>query len=200
MYCCTIDLVSRKLPENHDVKYPLARATLLRLMSQDQNDRNTAEFSFDPTNPDLELVDKLLQRDTDRSRKVSEILGQINDPSTKNIGLDGSRAVWIIAMHSASTDFQKSVLEKMNRLYALDKSQVFYPGIPYLEDRYMVNSSSSLEEATQLYGTQGYLDPKTGGLKVFKIIKPKDLAKRRKEFDLNPDPNARKCSHSNAEK
>lgn len=198
MYCCTVDLLTRKLPATKSPIYPDIRKDLLKLMSEDQKDRASDTFSFNSVPVDLEKVNELIERDNKRAFKTSTLLKQIKVPSAENIGLDGSRAVWLIAMHNTSLNFQKNILRQMKKLYRTDKAQVFYPGIPYLEDRVMISSAKTIEQAKQLYGTQEYLDQDSGKLKVFPIINPGELSERRKKFELYPDPEKMECKHSNA--
>lgn len=199
MYCCTVDLLTRKLPTPKNIRYPSARKKLLKLMAEDQADRKSGKFLVNPSEPDMAVVEGLVKRDNYRADVMAKLLLEIKMPSAINIGLDGSRAVWLIALHNISRDIQQSVLSKMQELYYKDKTQVFYPGIPYLEDRVMINSADSLKTAMQLYGTQGYQDRETGQLKAFPIVDPDNLAERRMEFGLSPS-SASRCIHSGTEK
>lgn len=202
-YCCVTDLVTRKLPESKLVKYPLVRERVLAMMAEDQNDRTSGKYwSNDPNKlSSPELAQKLYQRDEQRSRELLEILEKIKTPSVRNIGLDGSRATWLIANHSPSVDITGLVLKKMQRLYRRDRSQVFYAGIPYLVDYLMLRTKNFDHSAKQLYGTRYYYIKYEGGagaMGSFPIINERNLAARRKKFDLAPEPNyLGRCEHNN---
>lgn len=188
-----MDVVGRDLSPQFGVRYPKVRKRLLELMKEDQEDRLSGRFWSDPTNPDSRLWEGLVARDNMRAIEMLKLLEQIKVLSARNIGLDGSRAVWVIAVHNMSHDIQRLVLKKMRHLYYKDKGQVFYPGIPYIVDVLMVESAQSIEEARQLYGTRSYYDSK-GRERPFKILRPETLNERRKKFGLGPyrGPN---CPH-----
>jgi hypothetical protein len=173
------------------------------MMTADQHDRTSGKYwPNDPaklSNP--ELAQKLYQHDQQRTEKLMKILDIIKTPSVRNIGLDGSRAVWLLANHSPSAELTRLVLKKMQTLYYRDKSQVFYAGIPYLVDHLMLRAKSFAHEAKQLYGTRYYYIKYEGGAGVvgnFPIIDEAGLAARRRKFDLAPQPNyLGRCQHSN---
>jgi len=193
LYCCTMDVVSRDLTPRHEVRYPETRKRLLELMREDQEDRLSGRFWGDPANPDAKLLDELIERDNARATEMLELLEQIKTPSERNVGLDGSRAIWLIAVHNMSHDIQRLVLKKMSRLYYKDKSQVFYPGIPYIVDVLTIESSLRAEDCRQLYGTRAYYD-KDGSTQFFTILHPEKLNERRKKYGLGPYRNP-DCTH-----
>lgn len=191
LYCCTVDVVERELPTTK-VKYPLIRKRLLELVKADQKEREKP-WELRPDMTEAEWAE-LMEPDWVRAREVLEILEQITVPSARNIGLDGSRAVWLIALHNTGyKGIADIVLKKMKYLYYKDKSQVFCPGIPYLVDRVMVQRNGWQKTNKQLYGTQGYYDD-NGAMHVCPIIKPSTLEERRKKFEL---ATIGKCRHTN---
>lgn len=139
----------------------------------------------------------MIERETARIEEVLNLLEEIKTPSTRNIGLDGSRALWLVALHNTGyKDAGSIVLKKMKRLYYKDKSQVFYPGIPYLVDMVMLRAKNFDHKAKQLYGTRRwYIKHKDGKEETgnFPIVNPRQLGERRNKFDL-PDK-FRKCKH-----
>ena len=191
LYCCTIDVVERILPFT-EVKYPLVRQRLLELMKSDQIDRSK------PWNINLDMTEsewsKLMEPDWARAREMLLLLEQIRVPSAHNIGLDGSRAIWIIALHNI--DYQGAgevVLKKMRYLFYKDKTQVFYPGIPYLFDRLCMSKNNWEQKSRQSYGTQGYVDS-NGAHCRFPISQPSKLRERRLRYGLNTTDE--ECEHS----
>jgi hypothetical protein len=118
------------------------------------------------------------------------------------LGLDGSRAIWLIALHNY--DYKgagKLVLNKMRRLYYRNRASVFYPGIPYLADRIMLAEKGFDHSAKQLYGTQGWLRVTKRGRTqkgAYPIANPKGLHERRRRFGLTYDrKSSRHCKHTN---
>lgn len=153
-------------------------------MCEDQKERSSTEFF----SGDQAAIDKIIKHETARIEEVLKLLHKIKTPSTLNIGLDGSRAVWLIALHNPDyKDAGKLVLKKMRQLFYKDRNQVFYPGIPYLVDRTMLASKRYDHDAKQLYGTQGWYAKKSGGdisSERFPVINPKGLVERRANFGL----------------
>lgn len=149
-----------------------------------------------------EKLQQIADRDAARAQEVLNILKIIKTPSVKHIGLDGSRAVWLIALHNPDfKDIGPLVLRKMRALFYRNKEQVFYPGIPYLADRLMVGRRSFDHKAKQLYGTQRWVrrfDDGTSESGLFPIKDKKNLGLRRKKFGLvSPAPNqAKSCVHA----
>lgn len=192
LYCCTIDLIERQLTPAEKVKYPFVRKKLLELMEADQADRKHKSI-LDQNATEASWL-KLVESDLARAKEVLILLKEIRLPSTRNIGLDGSRAIWLIALHNVEyMQMGKTVLTKMKYLYYRDKSQVFYQGIPYLVDRLMIQKNGWQETAKQLYGTQGYIDKK-GVKHAFPIVDRAYLKDRRKKFGLG---SSKECKHGN---
>lgn len=190
-YCCTIDLIERRLDTTAKVRYPSVRKRLLELMASDQTDREK-EWAIDQNMTEADWA-VMMEPDWARAREMLLLLEKIKLPSARNIGLDGSRAVWLIALHN--TDYMNAgeiVLKKMEHLYQKDKTQVFYPGIPYLADRLMLQRGEWQKTTKQMYGTQGYVG-KDGVKRRFPIADHAKLKDRRSQFDLS---SAGKCEHN----
>lgn len=128
---------------------------------------------------------RVARRDKKRADELLVFLEQIRSPSARNIGLDGSRAAWLIAQHNPDhRGLASLMLRKMKYLYYKDKRQVYYRGIPYLVDRLMIHRQGWRRDAKQLYGTQGYFDDH-GRLHGYPIIDPTHLLSRLYKFDLD---------------
>lgn len=188
-YCCTVDVVTRQLPVPASVRFPHERKRLLRLMADDQQERASAAFF----STDRKVAEAITHREIARIEEVLAIVGRIKTPSVRNVGLDGSRAIWLIALHNFTyKNSGRTVLKKMRHLFYRDKTQVFYPGIPYLTDRIMVGSVQPVDPENlphQLYGTQGLsmkLPDGTVRSEPFPITNMSKLVERRKKFDLEP--------------
>lgn len=166
-------------------------------MVDDQKER--ASDLFFSNNPNI--MREVTDREVARIEEVLTIMRQIKTPSSRNIGLDGSRAVWLIALHNCSyKDSGRLILKKMQQLYYRDRSQVFYPGIPYLVDRVMLNSKQFDHKATQRFGTQAWhtvIDDGRTDSGVFPIIDTVGLSERRKKYGLATKPKlSGSCRHT----
>lgn len=192
-YCCIIDIVTRRLPLRGSVVFPSIRKKLLLLMEEDQEERLADSFYSD----DPKVIAGITKREKARIKEVLSLLAEIKTPSVHNVGIDGSRAIWLIVLHN--TDYKnagKILLQKMKRLYYKDKHSVFYTGIPYLVDMVMLQKKQFDHTAKQLYGTRHWYTRHhngTGERGSFPVISPRGLAARRQKFGLPPVP--RKCKH-----
>lgn len=192
-FCCVIDVVTRTLPDFGGVRYPEIRKRLLQIMADDQSERRSEGFhSTDPT-----VIAQIREREQSRADEALHILQKIKTPSVRNIGLDGSRAIWLIALHNAGyRGIGRTLLTKMQRLYYKNAAHVFYPGIPYLQDMVMLEAKGFSHTAKQLYGTRHwYIKRSDGSVErgSFPIINPAELSKRRAKFGLPPA--LKKCKH-----
>ncbi|HKR81419.1 MAG TPA: hypothetical protein VJR27_00255 [Candidatus Saccharimonadales bacterium] len=68
-------------------------------MKADQEDRSPENIAQNLTNPNL-TEDEWMGPDRERARELLGLLKQIRTPSVRNIGLDGSKAAWLIAHHN----------------------------------------------------------------------------------------------------
>jgi hypothetical protein len=187
-YCCTTDVVYRSLTASDDVKYPEIRKRLLEIMEADQLDRQKV---WEP-HPGITEAE-WMEPDWARAREVLAILAQTKLPSARNIGLDGSRAVWLIAKHNGMYEnIAPIVLKKMRYLFYRDKSQVFYQGIPFLVDSLLIQKNNWSKSNKQLFGTQGYFD-EDGVQHSYPIANPAKLEERCKRFDISIPG---KCKHT----
>lgn len=161
------------------MRFPEVRKKLLELVEDDQRERRGGL-----TIPSAKISkEEWMEPDWARARELLDILARIGLPSVKNIGLDGSMAVWLIAQHNSDyLDTGTIVLKKMRYLYYKDKEQVFYRGIPHLVDRLMVQKNNWAKTNKQLYGTQVYHED--GTVHRYPIINEKRLGERLRKFDL----------------
>jgi len=81
-----------------------------------------------------------------RAERIIEILDIIKEPSISNVGVEGSRVISLLALHSYLNE-TKSVLAVFEKAYRQDPTSVCNEAIPSLADRIM-----AFEQKVQLYG------------------------------------------------
>ncbi|MGF7229666.1 MAG: hypothetical protein ACQR33_06850 [Candidatus Saccharibacteria bacterium] len=137
------------------VKYPEYSKELTQLLSEDQEvwksfwrdnfDRqNTSEFHKE--------FEKVRAEQQGQSKRMLEILRQVDRPTLTNIGADAAQAVSILALHD-SLDVLRSVLDIFIDCYEKDKTDAYCQAIPSMTDRVRI-----LERKPQVFGTQWELD------------------------------------------
>lgn len=191
-FCCLTDIIQRKLPSSGSVRYPTERDALLLLMHEDQSTRNDIDFLKLPS----ATSEVLKQQESYRASTLKKILDHIETPSVQNIGMDGARAAWLIALHNCTMyDVGRRMLSQMQKLYINDRSQVFAPGIPYLTDRLMVIDGNFDHSTHQLYGTQRWRrlnSDNTITHGTFPIAQRSTLSERLREYSIDPN---KRCRH-----
>ncbi len=194
-FCCTTDVVTRPLRIVKTVIYPAERQRLLELMRADQELRISGKL-FDNA---LKVQQAVREAEERRTEEMLAILNKIKLPRATYVGLDGSRAIWLIALHNPSyKNAGQVVLDKMRYLFYRQKKDVFYPGIPYLVDRLRIVNNNFSHQTMQYYGTQLWrsvdnVSKETVG--AFPISNSSGLAERLTKFDL--ELNKRNCRHVN---
>lgn len=106
----------QKFQENNSkakVKFPNFRKELLMLEAQDQeelrdNSRIIKQLKSEKLKKEKEL--QVTKNSQARARRMEEIVHAIKDPTIENIGLDGSKAVAVLALHS-HLDLMKKILK-----------------------------------------------------------------------------------------
>lgn len=170
------------MSNRHEFHFPKARSELLLLLEQDQKQIR----SFPGINKSMASDDEKLRHTLGarhdchaRARRMLQILYGIKEPTAENIGLDGSEAVAVLALHSYLA-VMKRVLAIFERCFRKEPSSVFYQLIPSLKDRIMI-----VEQKKQLYGTN-WMQDKQG--KPF-LVPVKDFPRmnqRRALYGLKP--------------
>jgi hypothetical protein len=192
-FCCTVDVVTRPLAKQKTYRFPKERQLLLELMAADQEAR--ASELFTTNNP--AVITRLEAEEAKRTEMMLKILAKVRSPSARNIGLDGSRAVWLLALHNPTHKQAGPVVyKKMRSLFYRAKDQVFYPGIPYLADRLAIVANGNDHQTRQRYGTQRWLtltDSSQTTSGRFPIYDEKNLEARLRHYDLGLP---RKCMHN----
>lgn len=113
-----------------------------------------------------------------RASRVQEILNEIKVPVVTNIGLDGSRAVIILTMHSYLS-FMEDVLALYKKCYEKDPNSVAKEWIPSLIDRIMI-----LKRRRQLYGTH-WLEDNNNNWFLVPVEDFANVNKRRAKYGLD---------------
>lgn len=165
-----------------NVAFPQHRDELIKLVEEDQSEIRhhyqklkvlDSEAAKDKLNGQLKMDCHA------RAKRMIDILHEIIEPSITNIGLDGSEAVSVLALHSY-LDEMKEVLAAYKAAYARDPNDVYKESIPSLTDRIMV-----FEEQTQLYGNNWSLD-KDGRYFLIPVKDFEHMNERRAKFGLGP--------------
>lgn len=154
-------------------KFTKQREELLAMAEEDQKVR----IDIDEDDPHAELI--MRRTDYENYKKLLEILDIIGTPSVENIGYDGAQAAWLVAHHNTfSLALLESMLQLIKECTKEDKTNGYYRGIPYLQDRINI-----LKGKKQLYGTQWWkvVDDK---LVPYPILDIESLDERRAEYGL----------------
>lgn len=165
-----------------DVKYPHHQEVLEKLAEEDQREIRSHYQKLKELSSESEkqlLNDQLKKHCHARAERMMQILEEIKEPSISNIGLSGSEAVSLLALHSY-LDEMKKVLAAFETAYAKDPANVYNEAIPSLTDRIMV-----FEHRTQLYGNNWSID-KDGGFFLIPVRDFKHMNERRAKFGLGP--------------
>ena len=165
-----------------EVKYPQYQEELVNLMEDDQAEI-LAHYQklklLTSDNDKKELKANLDSHCHERVSKMIQILDEIGEPSITNIGMSGSEAVSLLALHSY-LDEMKKVLAEYEAVYKRDPDDVYSESIPSLTDRIMV-----FEHRTQLYGNNWSID-KDGNYFMIPVEDFEHMNERRAKFGLKP--------------
>lgn len=109
---------------------------------------------FDKQNgPDFEKeFDHIRNAQSGRSARMLTILDAIKQPSISNVGMKGSQAISILALHDKLGVLRK-VLSSFESLYIENREDSYHQAIPSMKDRVRI-----LERKPQIFGTQWELD------------------------------------------
>lgn len=164
------------------VKFPAAKKELVNLEREDQAEvrgHSNVLKGLSSESQKRRQSDLLARRCHARADTMLEILGEIKDPTIENIGLEGSKAVSLLALHSY-LDVMKKILSVYERNFQENPVNIYYQAIPSLTDRIMI-----LERRIQLFGTNWSVAKDE---KIF-LIPVKDFAtmnQRRARYGLKP--------------
>ena len=165
-----------------NVAYPQHRLELIKLVEEDQSEiryHYQKLKGLDSETARDKLNNQLKMHCHARAEIMMNMLHEIKEPSISNIGIEGSEAMSILALHSY-LDQMKQVLAAYQVAYARDPSNVYQESIPSLTDRIMV-----FEQRIQLYGNNWSLD-KDGNYFLIPVKDFEHMNKRRAKFGLGP--------------
>lgn len=125
-----------------------------------------------------EYAEEMQQVHRENAKRLNEIVSKHGWPGISLVGLEGSRAAWLIAQHSIGTpDLQRRFLTLLAQ--ASEKGDVPKAQVAFLTDRIRFN-----EQKPQLYGT--VLDWNEKGELSCEVEDAVNLDARRKEVGLPP--------------
>ena len=165
-----------------EVKYPQYQEELVNLMDDDQAEilAHYQKLKLLTSDNDKKVLKANLDSHChERASKMMQILDEIGEPSITNIGMSGSEAVSLLALHSY-LDEMKKVLAEYEAVYKRDPDDVYSESIPSLTDRIMV-----FEHRTQLYGNNWSID-KDGSYFMIPVEDFEHMNERRAKFGLKP--------------
>ncbi|GAC1390981.1 MAG: hypothetical protein NVSMB46_02000 [Candidatus Saccharimonadales bacterium] len=164
------------------IKYPHIKEELIALDEEDQKEIRHHYQHLQEASSVVEkkqLNDQLATHCHIRAHRMLVILDEIKKPTTDNIGVEGSQAVSLLALH-AYVPVMKKVLAIYERIYKTDPTSIYYQAIPPLTDRIMI-----LEQRLQKFGTNWCMD-KNGKLFLVPVTDFAHVNKRRREYGLDP--------------
>ncbi len=123
-----------------------------------------------------ECMKKIQNIAREHTKKVKEIINQIEWPTISKVGKEASTNAWLLTQHADDVRFQKKALNLMKKE---PKDEVEQKLIAYLEDRVRVNSGDR-----QLYGTQ-FTKTEDGEVKPLPIEDKENVDVRRKKMGFN---------------
>lgn len=119
------------------IKYPEVNRLLKRLADEDQLDIRGHYERLKAAKDNKareEIINVLKSRLRERTEKLINILGIIKAPTIGNIGLDGSKNVAILTLHSNERLIRK-VLKLYETEFKTNPGNIYYQAIPPLKDR-----------------------------------------------------------------
>ena len=166
--------------DNKAILFPSYRDELVSLFDADQTDIKSNLHricSIKSVSQKNKEFSQLRKRNLDRAKRMITMLDAIVEPTIDNIGLDGSEALALIALHS-NFAVMESVLSVYQKLYIRDKTSVYFGLIPSLVDRLSIRDSRK-----QIYGTHWMLDS-SGSPFLVEVVDFTTMDKNRKKFGL----------------
>ena len=151
------------------------RAELLALREADQRARE--DFRPRAAANDTVFLKRMLEGDSARTRRLTEIVRQHGWPTRALVGKDGAEAAWLLLQHSPSDSLKQALLPELWR--AVERGDVQASEAAMLTDRVRVTSGR-----LQLYGSSFELVE--GRLRPHPIEDLAGLEERRRQVGLQP--------------
>lgn len=156
-------------------RFPQEQVKLLKLAKKDQGIRINGDFEK------AETILKMSKIDLANQRQLEKILETIKIPTTKNIGVDGAEAVWLIAQHAGyNLNLMKKALRLMRQATRTNPKDGYYKGIPYLVDRINI-----MEGNSQVFGTQFWAGS-SGKPEPYPIVDRREVENLRRLYGIRP--------------
>lgn len=135
------------------MKYPDYAAELAELLRADQTEkRKVGQSYFHADKQTLETLKIALRQHTrERTKRMSEILDIVDEPSISNLGIEGTRAISVLAVHDPAV--LDKVLAAFVALYQKNRNDTYYQAIPSMTDLSLI-----LAGKPQRFGTQWLFD------------------------------------------
>ena len=164
------------------IKFPLLSQELINLYQLDQieikDNFNRIANIKSKRQRDGEFA-KIKMHTIERAKRMLEILDYIHEPTVDNIGIKGSEALALIALHS-NFQIMRKVLKKYENSYEVDPKSVYYGLIPSLTDRLSI-----YEIRKQVFGTHWLMDTK-GTPYFVEVTNFEKMNINRKKYGLPP--------------
>ena len=161
-------------------RFPGFKKELMRLEDEDQAEvRIHYQVLKDAQTEEKrkQLNDLLASHCHTRACRMLEILDEIKEPTIGNVGLEGSKAVSLLTLHSY-LEVMKKVLAIYETVYKRNPSDIYGQAIPPLVDRIMI-----LEHHMQLFGTNWYMG-NAGKLLLVPVKDFPNMNRRRAQYGL----------------
>lgn len=149
--------------------YPKITEQLVNMRAMEQKMRKQAVGNLELWNAEIDKVN---------TEKLKLIITEIGWPTISKVGMDASRAAWLIAQHADhDLEFQKKALELIQK--AAKNNEVEKKEVAYLTDRTLLKQNKK-----QLYGTQLTKDEE-GNFIPMPLEDPKKVNARRQRVGLD---------------
>jgi len=135
------------------MNYPEYSAELADLLLADQDEKKKLGEAFFHDPDKMQTLQKTTRTNAElRVNRALEILDAIGEPSISNIGLEGTQALSVLAVHT-SIDNLKKLLVSFMKVYEHQRDECYFQAIPSMTDRLLI-----LEGKPQRFGTQWMFD------------------------------------------
>lgn len=120
----------------------------------------------------------MVQKDKQNLSKVKSIIRQYGWLGPQKVGINASQALFLVIQHAdlASQKQYLPIIKTANK-----NGEILSSNLAILEDRINIREGKS-----QLYGSQTFIDNKTGLTYIYPIADPDHLEERRKSIGLIP--------------
>lgn len=164
------------------VRFPEYRRELLSMLEQDQRELRSLQANLQklPSKKSKKAKEYETFRECHiRAHRMLDILNEIKEPTAENIGIDGSRAISVIALHSYLS-VMKKVLVLFEKHFKTGKGVIDPESIVSLTDRIMI-----IEHKYQRFGSNWMIDS-LGKPFLITVEDFKKMNQRRAKYGLKP--------------